>query len=112
MIGSLRGTLLDRSPNEVLVDVNGVGYRIQVSPATLVSLGDVGGTVVVHTHLHVREDALTLYGFPTIDERGCFEALLGLAELPKPADAADALALAICHLAAAPLLSRIKAVTT
>jgi holliday junction DNA helicase RuvA len=77
MIGSLRGTLLDRSPNEVLVDVNGVGYRIQVSPATLVTLGDVGGTVVVHTHLHVREDALTLYGFPTMDERACFEALLG-----------------------------------
>jgi Holliday junction DNA helicase RuvA len=77
MIGSLRGTLLDRAPNEVLVDVGGVGYRVQVSPATLVSLGDVGGTVVVHTHLHVREDALTLYGFPTLDERACFEALLG-----------------------------------
>jgi Holliday junction DNA helicase RuvA len=77
VIGSLRGTLLDRSPNEVLVDVHGVGYRIQVSPATLVALGDLGGTVVVHTHLHVREDALTLYGFPSIDERGCFEALLG-----------------------------------
>src|SRR5690606_8983823 len=40
-------------------------------------LGPVGATVVVHTHLHVREDALTLYGFPTADERSCFEALLG-----------------------------------
>jgi Holliday junction DNA helicase RuvA len=77
MIGSLRGTLLDRSPNEVIVDVGGVGYRVQVSPATLVTLGDLGATVVVHTHLHVREDALTLYGFPTLDERACFEALLG-----------------------------------
>jgi Holliday junction DNA helicase RuvA len=77
MIGSLRGTLLDRAPTEVLVDVGGVGYRVLVSPSTLVSLGPVGGSVVVHTHLHVREDALTLYGFPTADERACFEALIG-----------------------------------
>jgi Holliday junction DNA helicase RuvA len=77
MIGSLRGTVLDRSATEVIIDVNGVGYRVQVSPATVVTLGDLGSTVVVHTHLHVREDALTLYGFPTLDERACFEALLG-----------------------------------
>jgi Holliday junction DNA helicase RuvA len=77
MIGSLRGTLLDRQPNEVLLDVNGVGYRVLVSPATLVELGPPGGTVLLHTHLHVREDALTLYGFATRDERDCFEALLG-----------------------------------
>lgn len=77
MIGFLRGTLLDRTPTEALLDVNGVGYRVLVSPSTLVALGDPGATVVVHTHLHVREDALTLYGFPSIDERACFEALLG-----------------------------------
>ena len=77
MIGSLRGTLLDRQPNEVLLDVNGVGYRVLVSPATLVELGPPGGTVLLHTHLHVREDALTLYGVATLDERDCFEALLG-----------------------------------
>ena len=77
MIGSLRGTLLDRQPTEVLVDVNGVGYRVLVSPSTLVDLGPPGGTVVLHTHLHVREDALTLYGFSTRDERDCFEALIG-----------------------------------
>ena len=77
MIGMLRGVLVDRLPNEVLVDVQGVGYRVQVSPSTLVSLGPFGSTVTVHTHLAVREDALTLYGFPTPDERACFEALLG-----------------------------------
>ena len=77
MIGSLRGTILDRQPTEVLLDVNGVGYRVLVSPSTMVALGDVGTSVVVHTHLHVREDALTLYGFPSLDERACFEALLG-----------------------------------
>ena len=77
MIGSLRGTLIDRSPTEVVLDVNGVGYRVLVSPATLAVVGELGNTVVLFTHLHVREDALTLYGFPTLDERSCFEALLG-----------------------------------
>ncbi len=78
MIGSLRGRLLARSERgEAIVEVGGVGYRISVSPPTLAALGEVGGEVVVHTHLHVREDALTLYGFAGHDERDCFEALLG-----------------------------------
>lgn len=78
MIGFVRGTLVDRSPHgEVLVDVGGLGYRVLVSPGTLVELGPLGGTVALHTHLHVREDALTLYGFGSADERSCFEALLG-----------------------------------
>jgi len=77
VIGFLRGTLIDRSPDEVLIDVQGVGYRVLVAPDTIVSLGEPGATAIVHTYLHVREDALTLYGFPTRDERACFEALLG-----------------------------------
>ena len=78
MIGSLRGRLAARSPRgEAIVEVGGVGYRVSVSPATLAALGPTGGEVVVHTHLHVREDALTLYGFTAADERDCFEALLG-----------------------------------
>lgn len=78
MIARLRGTLVHRSPQgEVVLDVGGVGYRISVSPATLVALGAIGDDVVVHTHLHVREDALTLFGFATADARDCFESLLG-----------------------------------
>jgi Holliday junction DNA helicase RuvA len=78
MIGRLRGTLVHRSARgEVMLDVAGVGYRIAVSPATAVALGAIGDEVVVHTHLHVREDALTLYGFATSDGRDCFESLLG-----------------------------------
>lgn len=78
MIGSLRGTLVHRSPRgEVVVEVGGVGYRVAVSPATMVTLGQLGDEVVVHTHLHVREDALTLFGFATRDERDCFESVLG-----------------------------------
>ena len=78
MIGRLRGTLVHRSHRgEVVLDVGGVGYRISVSPATSVALGNIGDEVVVHTHLHVREDALTLFGFATADARDCFESLLG-----------------------------------
>jgi len=77
MIGSLRGILLDRSARgEVLVEVGGVGYRVQVTPSALAAMGDLGGPVFLHVHTHVREDALVLYGFPTADERVCFEALL------------------------------------
>ena len=77
MIGLLRGTLVDRlARGEVLVEVGGVGYRAMVAPGTMASLGQPGGEVVLHTHLHVREDALTLYGFVGRDERDCFEALI------------------------------------
>src|SRR4051812_42805910 len=78
MIGSLRGVLLDRSPiGEVTVEVGGVGYRAVVAPRTLGELGELGSPVFLYTHLHVREDAMVLYGFATADERQCFEALIG-----------------------------------
>ena len=82
MIGSLRGRLLDRGDtapagSEVLVEVAGLGYRVTVTPATAVALGDPGDDVFVHVHHHVREDAQTLYGFASKDERVVFEALLG-----------------------------------
>ncbi len=77
MIGSLRGTLLDRALGEVLVEVGGVGYRVTVTPDTSVDLGDLGDEIFVHIHHHVRDDAVMLYGFATRDERSCFEALIG-----------------------------------
>jgi len=77
MIGSLRGRVLERVPSgEVLLEVCGVGYRVTVSPRTLGELvPDTDAFVYVHHHL--REDAQTLYGFTTRDERVTFEALLG-----------------------------------
>ena len=77
MIGSLRGRVLERVPSgEVLLEVGGVGYRVTVSPRTLAELApDTDAFVYVHHHL--REDAQTLYGFTTRDERVTFEALLG-----------------------------------
>ena len=80
MIGSLRGTLLDRTRDEVLVEVGGpdggTGYRVVVAPATSLGLGAVGDVVRVHVHHHVREDAQTLYGFLTVEDRRTFEVLL------------------------------------
>lgn len=78
MIGMLRGRVVDRTRSgEVVLDVGGVGYRLQVAPRTLAGLATVGAEVVLHTHLHVREDALVLFGFATREERDCFEALIG-----------------------------------
>lgn len=78
MIGMVRGHLVDvLSTGEAIIDVGGVGYRVIVAPTTLARLGDLGDTVALQTHLHVRDDALILYGFLTRDERQCFEALLG-----------------------------------
>lgn len=77
MIGSLRGTVLARSSAEVLIEVAGIGYRCQITPVTAARLGDDGAEVLLFTHHHIREDAQTLFGFPTDDERQLFEVLLG-----------------------------------
>lgn len=78
MIGSLRGVLLDRSPKgDLLVEVGGVGYRVTVPASAHGRLGEPGSPVFLHVHTHVREDALILYGFPSREEMGCFETLIG-----------------------------------
>lgn len=78
MIGSLRGRLVDRGVDgELLVEVAGVGYRVQVAPATSVVLGAEGDDVFVWVHHRVREDGQTLFGFAHRSERECFEAMLG-----------------------------------
>lgn len=78
MIGTLRGTLIDRTTTgEIVVEVGGVGYRVQAGPVTAAQLGDLYAEVLVWIHHHVREDAQALYGFASRDERNAFEALLG-----------------------------------
>lgn len=77
MIGFLRGRLVQRGRGEILLDVGGVGYRVAMPTRCLAGLPGVGEEVVVHAHLHVREDALSLYGFPSFEERELFESLLG-----------------------------------
>lgn len=77
MIGSLRGRLLHRGAGTIVVEVAGVGYVVVVSPTTAVAVGDIDDEAFVWVHHHVREDAETLYGFGTRDEKVTFEALLG-----------------------------------
>jgi len=77
MIGSLRGELLDRSDAELIVEVGGIGYRVSVTPATVSEVGEVGSQVFLQIHHHRREDAETLFGFTSIDERRVFETLIG-----------------------------------
>ena len=78
MIGSLRGQLLSRSPDaELLVEVSGIGYRVQATPRTAAAAAQMGSEVFLHVSHIVREDAQTLYGFSTLDERRTFEALVG-----------------------------------
>jgi len=82
MIGSLRGVILDRVTRagqaaEVILEVGGVGYRVVVPTGAVSQLGPPGSAAFLHVHTHVREDAIVLYGFPTRDERSCFEELIG-----------------------------------
>jgi holliday junction DNA helicase RuvA len=100
VIGSVRGSVLERSATgEVLVEVGGVGYRVLVPLSAVPALAP-GAGAFLFTHLHVRDDAMVLYGFPTRDERDTFEVLIGASGVgPK-------LALAILSVHAPPALRR------
>lgn len=78
MIGRLRGEIAEKSPDRILMDVSGVGYEVAVTPATVGRLPGVGQPAVLHTHLHVREDAMALFGFASSDERDIFQVLIGV----------------------------------
>jgi len=78
VIGYLRGTLLEKQPPHVLLDVNGVGYELEVPMTTLFQLPAVGEPLVLHTHLVVREDAQLLYGFFAKRDRALFRELIRL----------------------------------
>jgi Holliday junction DNA helicase RuvA len=76
MIGQLRGRLADKRPNQVLVDVGGVGYLVQVPLSTFAALSELHNEVTLLIHTHVREDALALYGFLSSREKHFFELLI------------------------------------
>lgn len=78
MIGQLHGRLLEKSPTRVLLDVNGVGYEVLIPLSTYEQLGSAGEITTLLTHLHVREDALQLYGFATSNEKKLFQLLLAV----------------------------------
>src|ERR1017187_700722 len=76
MIAQLRGTLEDKRPNQVLVDVGGVGYLVHVPLSTFYALGDLHSNVTLLIHTQVREDAISLYGFLSAREKHLFELLI------------------------------------
>jgi len=76
MIGSLRGKLVEKRPNVVLIDVGGVGYEVIIPLSTFSSLGALHSESTLLIHTHVREDQLALYGFFTAREKQCFELLI------------------------------------
>jgi Holliday junction DNA helicase RuvA len=84
VIAHLRGQILSKSPNAVVIDCNGVGYELAISVATYTELGMEGAEVRLHVHTHVREDAFLLFGFHEITEKRLFEKLLTISGIgPK-----------------------------
>jgi Holliday junction DNA helicase RuvA len=78
LIAYIRGRVLEKHPQRVIVDVNGVGYDVQVPLSTFYSVGDAGADVTLRVHTHVREDALALFGFATPLELELFERLIAI----------------------------------
>jgi Holliday junction DNA helicase RuvA len=84
VIAHLRGQILSKSPNAVVVECGGVGYELAISVATYTELRDAGAEARLHVHTHVREDALQLFGFAEITEKRLFERLLTISGIgPK-----------------------------
>jgi len=84
MIAHIRGTILEKHPNQVIVESAGVGYDVTIPISTYSALPEVGAEVRLRIHTHVREDALSLFGFFTQDEKTLFEKLIGVSSIgPK-----------------------------
>ncbi len=86
MIATLHGKLQSRTDDSLIINVGGVGFRVRIPSSALANLGAVGSDVMLLTHLHVREDDLSLYGFATEEELRLFETLLTVSGIgPKVA---------------------------
>src|SRR5512133_704427 len=78
MIAQLRGTLLEKHPNQAVVETGGVGYDVTIPISTFTHLPEAGAEVKLRIHTHVREDAIALFGFLTQDEKAMFERLISV----------------------------------
>ena len=86
MIAQLSGTLLQKSPQQVVIDVGGVGYHVMLSLTSFSQLPDIGAPVTIYTHTHLREDQLALFGFTTLEEKAVFQKLIAISGVgPKSA---------------------------
>ena len=104
MIAGLHGKLESLGSDWAIINVNGIGFQVHMPTSTLSSLGKIGDEVHLHTHLHLREDSVTIYGFASADELRLFQTLLGVSGLgPK---------LALAMLSAMSLDKLIMAIAT
>jgi Holliday junction DNA helicase RuvA len=104
MISYLRGALLEKHPNQVIVDVQGVGYELTIPVTTFSTLPEAGSEVRLRVHTHVREDAISLFGFSTPAEKTLFEKLISVSGIgPKLA------VTVLSGLAASDLVAAIRA---
>jgi holliday junction DNA helicase RuvA len=84
VIALLAGTLLEKAPSRLIIDVHGVGYHVQVPLSTFYVVGDPGAAISLRIHTHVREDVIALFGFATTVEQDLFERLIGISGIgPK-----------------------------
>ena len=84
MISTLRGRIIQKNPTHLVIDVNGIGYSINIPLSSYQRIGAVGSELYLLTYLHVREDILQLYGFTTEDERELFQMLIAISGIgPK-----------------------------
>lgn len=111
MITHLFGVLEHVDSDRITVDVDGVGYLVYVPARVMSSLPPVSEKIKVHTYLHVREDAMTLYGFPTKEERHLFTMLLGVSGI-GPKGALALLSLELPKLVAAIAQSKVDLITS
>ena len=82
----IKGTLVQKSDNYIVVDANGVGYMIYTSLNSMQNTGEVGKKITIYTYLHVREDVMDLFGFTTIEEKNMFMHLISVSGVgPKAA---------------------------
>lgn len=103
MIALLRGTLVEKHPNQAIVDVGGVGYDVTIPVSTFSSLPEAGSRVELRIHTHVREDAIALFGFISGQEKALFEKLITVSGIgPKLA------VTALSGLAAESLIAAIR----
>ncbi|MBK7926283.1 MAG: Holliday junction branch migration protein RuvA [Bryobacterales bacterium] len=103
MIALLRGTLVEKHPNQAIVDASGVGYDVTISVSTFTALPDPGARVELRIHTHVREDAISLFGFLSAQEKQLFEKLITVSGIgPKLAITA------LSGLAAGSLIAAIR----
>lgn len=111
MIGRLTGILLEKNPPQILLDVQGVGYEVDVPMSTFYNLPGLNEQVVLHTYLVVREDAQLLYGFGTHDERAAFRQLLKISGVGPKLALSVLSGLSLADLAAAVLNKEVGRLT-